>query len=273
MANTPGGRVLSPGVVADWAGFPYLIALRRGRRGSERGEEALLSEQWDRPTAAIVRVGDAVHELAGPGCENEFTFGRADNCTVCLDPDDIGISRLAGSIEADGGTWWVVNRSARRPLAVIDEFGFRSVLPPGRRYAVEGRVRVVVDGTHGSHELDISGPARNASVEVIAPGESTAVGAGVMVSQEDRLALVALFAGYLEEGRRHDPHPKSYNAAAARLRWTDAALRKRIEYLRSRLDKAGVPNMTGWNALSNLAEYVLSTGLITRDDLRLIREP
>jgi hypothetical protein len=229
-----------------------------------------MSEQWNRPSAAIVRVGDAVHELTAVDSEKEFTFGRAETCTVCLNPDDIGISRLAGSIEADGGTWWVVNRSTTRQLAVIDEFGFRNVLPPGRRYAVEGRVRVVIDGSHGSHELDISGPVRLVPT-VSVPGESTAIGAGVMVSQEDRLALVALFAGYLEEGKRHDPHPKSYNAAAARLGWTDAALRKRIEYLRNRLDKAGVPNMTGWNALSNLAEYVLSTRIITRDDLRLIR--
>jgi hypothetical protein len=230
-----------------------------------------VSEQWDRPAAADVRVGDAVFELAALGSTDEFTFGRAESCTVCLNPDDTGISRLAGSIEADSGTWWVVNRSASRPLAVIDELGFRSVLPPGRRYAVEGRVRVVVDGSHGSHELDISGPIRVAPTDVLVPGESTAVGAGVTVSQDDRLALVALFAGYLEEGKRHDPHPKAYNAAAARLGWPRTTLVKRIEYLRNRLDRAGVPNMTGWNALSNLAEYVLTTGLITKDDLRLIR--
>ena len=30
---------------------------------------------------------------------------------------------------------------------------------------------------------------------------------------------------------------------------------RRIEYLRTRLDDAGVPNMTGPNALRNLAEY------------------
>lgn len=229
-----------------------------------------MNERWDQPAAATVRVGDVVHDLAVRGAAEEFTFGRAENCSVCLDPDDIGISRLAGSIEADGGTWWVVNRSTRRPLALIDEFGFRSVLAPGRRRPVEGRIRVVVDGSHGSHELDINGPVRIASANASVSGEQTAVGAGVMISHDDRLALVALFAGYLEEGRRHDPYPKSYGAAAARLGWSDAALRKRIEYLRNRLDKAGVPNMTGWNALANLAEYVLATGIITKKDLHLM---
>lgn len=229
-----------------------------------------MRDQWGGILPASVTVSDVVHELTGSNSDGDFTFGRAATCTVCLDPDDVGISRLAGSIEADGGTWWVVNRSARRALVVVDEFGFRSVLPPGRRYAVEGRVRVVVDGSSGSHELDIRGPVRASTNDVTASGVPTAVGEGVIVSPEDRAALVALFAGYLEDGRRYDPNPKSYRAAAARLGWTSDALRKRIEYLRGKLEKAGVPNVSGWNAMSGLAEYVLTTGIITKADLRLI---
>jgi hypothetical protein len=224
-------------------------------------------DQEDGIPPATIRVSDVVYELNSAG---EFTFGRAATCTVCLDPDDVGISRLAGSVDADGGTWWVVNRSARRALVVVDEFGFRSVLPPGRRHAVEGQVRVVVDGSSGSHELHIRGPARTSTNDVAVSGTPTAVGEGVAISQKDRVALVAMFAGYLEDGRRYDPHPKSYRAAAARLGWNTDALRKRIEYLRGKLEKAGVPNVSGWNALSGLAEYVLATKIITKDDLRLI---
>lgn len=219
---------------------------------------------------ATVRVGEAAHTLRKSAPGEEFTFGRAETCTVCLDPADIGISRVAGSVEFDGATWWVVNRSARRPLVVVDEFGFRSLVPPERRYAVEGRVRVVVDGTAGSHGLEVTGPSRPPRDDVSVPGERTAVGEGVLITAEDRAALVALFAGYLEDGSRYDPNPKSYNAAAARLGWPAPTVRKKIEYLRTRLDKAGVPNMTGWNALTNLAEYVLSNGTITKDDLRLV---
>ncbi|MGH4017557.1 MAG: hypothetical protein ACRDSL_27275, partial [Pseudonocardiaceae bacterium] len=69
---------------------------------------------------------------------------------------------------------------------------------------------------------------------------------------------------------RYDPYPKTYAAAAARLGWPRPTVLRRIEHLRTRLDKAGVPNMMGWNALTNLAEYVLTTGIITKDDLRLI---
>ncbi len=82
--------------------------------------------------------------------------------------------------------------------------------------------------------------------------------------------MVALFAGYLEAGVRHDPHPKTYAAAAARLGWPKNTLIKRVEYLRSRLTNAGVPNLIGWNALPALAEYAINTELITKEDLALI---
>jgi hypothetical protein len=103
------------------------------------------------------------------------------------------------------------------------------------------------------------------------PGAPTAVGDSVLISPADRLAMVALFAGYLEDPPRYEPYPKSYAAAAARLGWPRTTLVKRIEYLRTRLTTAGVPNLTGWNALVGLAEYALSRGLITKDDLRLLR--
>jgi hypothetical protein len=73
-----------------------------------------------------------------------------------------------------------------------------------------------------------------------------------MISMADRLAMVALFAGYLEELPRYDPYPKSYAAAAARLGWPRSTLVKRIEYLRTRLHAAGVPNMTGFSAVTYL---------------------
>ncbi|HEV2089000.1 MAG TPA: hypothetical protein VGR21_11880 [Cryptosporangiaceae bacterium] len=216
---------------------------------------------------ATVRFRDAAHTLT-PG--STLTFGRADTCTVVLDPEDTAISRLAGVIEYESGTWWVVNRSSARSLAVVDELGLRSVLPPGRRWPVEAPVRVVVDGSNASHTLSVSVAAAEPGEVEPPEGVPTSVGEGVLVSNADRLALVALFAGYLEEGSRYDPYPRSYAAAAARLGWPRTTLVKRVEYLRTRLTQAGVPNLMGWNALVNLAEYALTTGLIGKKDLQLI---
>jgi hypothetical protein len=222
--------------------------------------------------ALRVELGSAQYRV-GPG--EPFTFGRAENCTICLDPDDAAISRTAGTIVRDGRLWWLINTSSSRHLAVVDELGLRSVLAPGRRVAVEGRTRVVVEGTRRSHELVLHGPQPAVIVGPAATGTPvgapTSTGEEVMVNRADRLALVALFGGYLEEGERYDPYPRSYAGAAKRLGWPRTTLVKRIEYLRTRLSSAGVPNLHGWNAMTNLAEYVLTTGLITRDDLDLLR--
>jgi hypothetical protein len=223
---------------------------------------------------AQVRVTVAGTVLVSGG-QAALTFGRARDCDICLDPEDVGISRRAGVVEFDNGTWWVRNSSSTRPMSIVDDLGFRSVLGPGRRAAVESTVRVLVDGSQGKpHSIliePVGTPARTVSALPEAPGVPTAVGEEVLISEADRLAMVALFAGYIEDPPRYDPHPKSYAAAAARLGWPRTTLVKRIEYLRSRLDAAGVPNMTGWTALTNLAEYAISRGLITREDLTLLQ--
>ncbi|WP_117212543.1 FHA domain-containing protein [Allorhizocola rhizosphaerae] len=224
--------------------------------------------------AGQVRVVVAGREWVSDG--TPIAFGRSRECDICLDPEDTGISRRAGSVEFEHGTWWVRNCSDARPLSIVDDLGFRSVLAPGRRAAVETPVRVLVDCSQNRphslliEPLDVAAerdpkPAEHDS------GDSTAIGQGVFISEADRLAMIALFAGYLEDPPRYDPHPKSYAAAAARLGWPRSTLVKRIEYLRSRLDGAGVPNMTGWTALTNLAEYAISRRLITKEDLALLR--
>jgi len=215
---------------------------------------------------------DSTHGVVRLNEDERFVFGRSKDCTLCLDPEDTGISRLAGTVEFEHGTWWISNSSRTRPLMIIDDLGFRSVLPPQRRMAVLSETQVLVEGTRRQHSLRIEVETpRRAEPTDDQPGVPTAVGIEVAISAADRLAMVALFAGYLEDPPRYDPYPKSYAAAAARLGWKRTALVKRIEYLRIRLDAAGVPNMKGFSALTNLAEYAISRGLITRRDLALLR--
>jgi hypothetical protein len=205
--------------------------------------------------------------------DERLVFGRSRACTLCLDAEDTGISRIAGAIEFEHGTWWISNSSSTRPLVIIDDHGFRSVLPPKRRVAVQTGTQVVVEGTRRQHSLRVEtdSPRRPGAAEDQPSGLPTAIGEDVLINAADRLAMLALFAGYLEDPPRYDPYPKSYAAAAARLGWKRTTLVKRIEYLRNRLDAAGVPNMKGFSALTNLAEYAISRGLITRADLGLLR--
>lgn len=204
-----------------------------------------------------------------------LSFGRSQACTVCFDPDDNGVSRQAGVVQAIQGIWWVVNRSSSKTLSIIDDLGLRKVLAPGQRLPVDGPVWVVADGNRGTHRLRIERPGAGEPPEppaLTATGVETAIGAQVIITDDDRDAMVALFAEYLEDPPRSDPQPKSYRAAAARLNVPRTTLVKRIEYLRARLDKAGVPNMTGFHALAGLAEYALARRLITKEDLIRLRQ-
>jgi hypothetical protein len=205
-----------------------------------------------------------------------LTFGRSRTCTICLDGADRGISRLAGSVEHEAGAWWLHNRSTSRALVIIDDMGIRSVIAPGRRITVDGSLTVVLEGSVRRHALELcvqqEDLTRRAAQSEPSSGElPTEVWGELMINSSDRLALVALFSGYLEPFPRYDPHPRSYADAAATLGWPRTTLVKRIEHLRARLTAAGVPNLVGSDALDHLAEWSLTTRVLSRDDLGLIR--
>jgi hypothetical protein len=170
-----------------------------------------------------------------------------------------------------------VNKSTVRPLEVVDDVGIRTVLPPGRRIALTAPITVIVEGATRRHALTVDVPEdaldglrHGLTTGPQTDGNPTRAAADVSITPADKLALVSLFSGYLEPFPRYDPHPKSYADAAARLDWPRTTLVKRVEYLRTRLTNAGVPNLLGENALPYLAEWALATGLISRTDLSLL---
>jgi hypothetical protein len=82
----------------------------RLRAGSDRAPEEAVCEG---STASMLVDGEefALSENAA------FVFRRADaDGVVGLDPDDMGISAVAGSAEKVADLWWVMNRSRKRHL-------------------------------------------------------------------------------------------------------------------------------------------------------------
>ncbi|MGM1060102.1 FHA domain-containing protein [Saccharothrix sp. Mg75] len=217
----------------------------------------------------MARVGATVCEVRP---DREFVFGRSKACTVCLDPADAVISRQAGAVTWENGSWFVLNRSTSHNLVIVDDSRLRTVLAPGKRHFLQGPTRVLVQGAGPKpHVIEIDAPAPEPAFVRESSNESaTITGDGVMLTFEEKQALVALFAGYLQKGEAYDPYPRTYEAAAKRLGWPRTTLLRKIEYLRTRLTKAGVPGMTGNNALLKLAEHVLTQHLIGEADLHLI---
>lgn len=133
-----------------------------------------------------------------------FVFGRADSeGVVGLDANDMGISAIAGSLEAAWGVWWVVNQSKKRPLLLEHPVEpNRLTLAPGHRHALTtDRVDVLVPGAIFTHVLAVSLPdvyvsQLRAGIGRLSTGTLTEV--RVSLTPADRLALVGLCAGYLE---------------------------------------------------------------------------
>jgi len=201
--------------------------------------------------------------------EDVFSFGRSRRCTACLEPSDEGISRAAGTLESRAGLWLVTNTGSRA-FDVVAPTGIRALLATGGHQTLgAGRHQLLLTGLARRFCLyvAIDDAHRPREVTHTMTGVPTEAGGAVRFSTDDRRALVALFAGYLEAFPRADHRPASYSRAAARLGWPSSTLRKRVERIRQRLTEAGVPDLVGDDANDRLAEHVLATRVITRAHL------
>lgn len=222
-------------------------------------------------TSARVEMAGEARTVAA---EEVLTFGRSERCTIVLRPYDEGLSRWAGSLRCEKGTWWLANESETRPFHVVDHVGFAHPVPPGARYAVDvGRAEVVLAGQTYRYCIAVTVTAKVAPATTrVRPssGPPTAGAEDVLITPSERLALVALFAGYLEAFPWKTNEPATYKEAGARLHVSAAAVRKRIEHVRHKLSQAGVSDLWGPQARQHLAAYVIATRVIAPHDLGLL---
>ena len=189
------------------------VARRSARRPIPRG--ALSGVPAAQPP--IVRWGAAEFSVQP---DLPLSFGRSPECTICIDEQDLAISRIAGRIEVDAGQCWLINTSTSRALAVVDGFGLRSVLPPGRRAVLDGPSRILVEGTAKTHQLAVVLPRR----------AEPAVGA-------DRAGATDVHRRERRDQRRR---PGRARRAVRRLPRGRTALRPQPEVVRGRSGSAGL---------------------------------
>lgn len=222
-------------------------------------------------TLGFVTIDGAVHLLPSDPT-HALVFGRVGVGEVIgLDPADVGISNRAGSIRREGPLWILENLSRKRPLhveepAVVDWH----LVPPGRVLSLHGPATVLVPGAVYTHTLVIEALVGESAGTPFVAAAATTPTKTIDYSSEDRLALVALFEGYLRRWPRHDPNPCSYEEAAGKVGWTSTSLRKRIEHLRERLSEEGLLDSSGTHGLRALAAHVFGTGVIGVADLGLL---
>ncbi len=215
--------------------------------------------------AAVVEVR-AVKHLAAP--ESPFIFGRHDdNGIVGLDPNDMGISAVAGSIEWDQGRWHVVNRSLKRVLYLDDtRRGHLTRLDCQHRHAINvPRLVVLVPGAIYTHQLVVDVPASTLKRDrpTAGPTTGTLTPDACLFSERDLDVLAARYAPLLRPPPRRSPHPHTYAEAADLLggEWTRSRVLKQLERIRARLAKKGVV-FDGPHASYEMAEYLIDEGLL-----------
>jgi len=244
--------------------LPIPVAIVSSKRRAGREAAAVM--------VASVRVDGRPYDVA----EGErLVFGREENVGVVgLDPYDMGISGVAGSIECDRGRWTIVNRSQKRPLFIeIPSESGRVKLTMGRTHIVAtSQTIVLIPGLVYTHRIDMVVPQASVNWNRPTAGmeESTVVARGIC-SEADLDALTAIFSGFLASFPRRHPHPLTYRQAASLLGVSEAAVRKRIENLRLRLSRHGLADIGGDKALYDLADFVMDHGVIGPGDLDRLR--
>ena len=225
------------------------------------------------PSRAFILIGDEDFEVSA---DRPFVFGRADDDGVVgLDPSDMGISAVAGSVESSWGVWWAVNQSAKRVLLLEDPTGPGQIrLAPGHRHALtNARVKVLVPGVIYTHALEVVLPSDY--VEGLRGGAGrlttgTITSAVVALSERERDALAALCAGYLRSFPHRREHPHTYEEAAGLLGgqpWSADKVRKAVERVKTRFaTKAGL-YFEGPQANYELAAHLIANSVLSGEDL------
>ncbi len=224
-------------------------------------------------TEACVLIGQREFVV---GADHPLRFGRTDrDGVVGLDPNDMGISTVAGSVQQQWGVWWLENHNRKRRLLFGDGSGGAPWgLECGRRVVIGDRhLTVLVPGAIHTHTVEIAVPM----TELGGFGQllpSVPEGAHrLRLDERDKDVLVALLADYLDAFPSRPPVPRTYREAAELLGppWTKTSIRKRLAKLRQRAACAG-PDFVGSQANYDLAEHlVVNSCLLPADRNRLVR--
>jgi len=199
------------------------------------------------------------------------------------------VSRSAGRLVFEQGTWWLRNDSSSAVLYVSGDRGFRVDLPPGMRAPVQQwHAKIWLQGLLDSYTLRLRLPdLDDAPGQDPGTGQSpgTGQGGGIPVSPtgehlvtstrrrpplsgSDRLILAARFEDYLDWRHTGPAAPRSAKQTAERIGWQPHTVAKRCENIRDRYSRLGVPGLRGPRALDELAMLLISTGELTAGDLR-----
>jgi hypothetical protein len=217
----------------------------------------------------VLRDGDAL------------TLGRESSCALRLGapdapgPEDLGVSRRAGTLIYAQGIVWVRNDSATQPLFVHSPMRGEQVLE-GRGDMLslaEPHLEVVVRGRVLEYRISIDLHHVHGNTVAVEDASSSSPPTVVTLNLSDReRRYLAAVCEPLLTRVGVDARPATYADAAERLGLARSTVRNALDDLRRRLFDAGVPGMDGRDAKDALARYAVRSHTITRADLGLLHD-
>jgi len=219
---------------------------------------------------------------AVPHERNELSFGREQGkVNVVVGANDQGVSRRHATIRctAQGDAiWWTLRNEGRRPIELPPA-------PPLLQHLetplADGFTRLYV-GSERRHAVEVL-VSKARSERSVDPVEGRTRDGRIPLAPNERLALVAMFQDYLH--RSSSARPLTRNEARDALNqvpgqsgWTDKKVEHTVAGVRKKLSSAELPGLDIESAHPdvirvNLIKYLLDTGSLVPNDLRLLDGP
>ncbi|GAA3932807.1 hypothetical protein [Microbacterium soli] len=205
-----------------------------------------------------------------------FHVGRQGDLEL---DDNLFLHRNFLEITNTDGLWWLANVGARLTATVTDSSGgVNAWLAPGARLPIVfEQTTVVFTAGPTTYEFTIhaTGSAFRIAPREVANGGQSTIG-HVPLTASQKLLILALAEPVLRrEGTGTSEIPSSAKAAE-RLGWTSTRFNRKLDNVCDKFDRIGVQGMRGGqgrlatNRRARLVEHVVSSRLVTREDLALL---
>ena len=225
-------------------------------------------------------IGEVI--VVEPG--DELTFGRQADLHI---DDNRHLHRVLGRFWSRGDAWWLTNEGRAITIQIADADSRSAVqLAPGSEIALSFQNSILrFRAGVTDYEVVVRVPDRGAAdagddeddpldADDDEGGETIALG-DIMLTEEQRLLLLALAEGTLRDPHSSDELPTN-RAVARRLGWSITKFNRKLDNLCNRFAKLGVGGLRGsvdqlaTDRRRRLVDHAIESGLITRAQLDLL---
>lgn len=220
------------------------------------------------PSTRVVFIEDSWD--LDPG--ERLSFGRQADLVV--DSTNPYMHRVVGTITRNNAGVEVTNLGSQTTLSITSEIGTRATLASEGRLHLSETFRIYFEVARAAYEIEVHNERTDAQAAAVAVdgGTTTRSWGRIPLNYEQRLLLTAMSEEHLSGGN----HVPSIKSIAAQLGWTAKKVEKKVEYMCSGYDKAGVGGLRGSigaeavDRRRRLVEHVVGQGIIDAADLSLL---